>query len=74
MGDEGLERTDVTGNEDNGLRNRPEAIAANALHFGPELPGIDPQLAHVIAAWPTLPADVKQMILSLVASVPNTGD
>ena len=62
----GLEATNVTHNGEKGLGNQPKPGAANALHFGPETPVIDPELARVFDAWPTLDDETKRAVLGLV--------
>jgi hypothetical protein len=58
----GLERfKDSTGNN-----AKSQNRAANALQKSPISRCIDPQLAAVIDAWPTLSADVRQRILAMV--------
>jgi hypothetical protein len=42
--------------------------AQNPAQSGPDLRTLDPDLAHILDAWPTLPAHIKAAVLALVAT------
>ena len=58
-------------------QNHPEAergeiadagcnLTPDSRPLNPEAVPVDPELARVIAAWPTLPADVKAAVVAMV--------
>ena len=66
---EGLEPGDVTPSVSEDLRQTPNQRAAECAAVGDDLPPIDPDLASVIEAWGTLPADTRAAILAIVSDV-----
>lgn len=69
MGDEGLEPPPPnTGN----TAIRPEGGAKSGALGAREAPTDDPELAEVVAAWPTLPEGVKAGILAAVRAAADT--
>ena len=65
----GFEPGDVTPSESTDLRQTPNQRAAECAAVGDDLPPIDPDLASVIEAWGTLPADTRAAILAIVSDV-----
>ena len=74
MGDEGLQLTNETSNDDTRLRNQQETGAAHGLHFGPETPQIDRGLSRLVDAWPALGDETKRAFLALVETVVTNAD
>ena len=66
---EGLEPGDVTPFQPEHLRQTLNQRAAECAAVGDDLPPIDPDLASVIEAWGTLPADTRAAILAIVSDV-----
>ena len=65
----GFEPGDVTPIQSQDLRQTPNQRAAECAAVGDDLPPIDPDLASVIEAWGTLPADTRAAILAIVSDV-----
>ena len=63
---QGLEPSDVTSSENTDLRQTPNQRAAKSAAVGDDLPPIDPELASVIGAWPTLPPAIREAILAML--------
>ena len=62
----GLEPDDVTPSAPEDLRQTPNQRAAECAAVGDDLPPIDPELAQVIEAWPTLPPAIREAILAML--------
>jgi hypothetical protein len=62
VGVEGLEAISVNGNHNNDLRETAFPSGANSGAVDAR----DPDLAHLIAAWPTLPEPIRLAVLALV--------
>ena len=60
---EGLEPGDVTPSQPEHLRQTLSQRAAECDAVGDDLPPIDPDLAQVIEAWPTLPPAIREAML-----------
>ena len=63
---QGLEPSDVTSSEKKDLRQTPNQRAAKSAAVGDDLPPLDPELAQVIEAWPTLPPAIREAILAML--------
>ena len=62
----GFEPGDVTHSEPSDLRQTPNQRAAECAAVGDDFPPIDPELAQVIEAWPTLPPAIREAILAML--------
>jgi hypothetical protein len=62
----GIEPSDVTSSENTDLRQTPNQRAAKIAAVGDDLPPIDPELASVNEAWPTLPPAIREAILAML--------
>ena len=62
----GLEPSDVTSSENKDLRQTPKQRAAKSAAVGDDLPPIDPELASVIEAWPTLSPAIREAVLAML--------
>ena len=62
----GIEPSDVTSSEKTDLRQTPNQRAAKSAAVGDDLPPLDPELAQVIEAWPTLPPAIREAILAML--------
>ena len=50
----------------NTLRDSVFGSAAECAAVGDDLPPLDPELAQVIEAWPTLPPAIREAILAML--------
>ena len=66
-------QTDYVGKScaDNELRIQPTHSAAKPCVTSPKTPPENADLAAVVTAWPTLPADVRKMIVGVVKLTPK---
>jgi len=62
----GFEPGDVTPYQPKDLRQTPSQRAAECAAVGDDFPPIDPELASVIEAWPTLPPAIREAILAML--------
>ena len=62
----GFEPGDVTRSNYMDLRHTPNQRAAKSAAVGDDLPPLDPELAQVIEAWPTLPSAIREAILAML--------
>ena len=62
----GFEPGDVTPYQPKDLRQTPSQRAAECAAVGVDFPPIDPELASVIEAWPTLPPAIREAILAML--------
>jgi len=62
----GFEPGDVTPSESTDLRQTPNQRAAECAAVGDDSSPIDPELAQVIEAWPTLPPAIREAILAML--------
>ena len=62
----GFEPGDVTPSESTDLRQTPNQRAAECAAVGDDFPPIDPGLASVIEAWPTLPPAIREAVLAML--------
>jgi len=66
LGVTGLELDSVTHRKPKHLQNPPESGGAESGAVSGGLVHIDPDLAHLINAWPDLPDAIKEAILAMV--------
>lgn len=66
LGDAGLEKNPVRSNRKRTYAEHALAGEAKSEAILLDSPGIDPDLAQLIAAWPTLPHLKRQMISKLI--------
>ena len=62
----GFEPGDVTPSVPGDLRQTSNQRAAECAAVGDDFPPLDPELASVIEAWPTLPPAIRTAILAIV--------
>jgi len=68
MGGTGLEPKTVTNCKSNNLQESENPGAAESGAVGARNIVIDPELAKIVAAWPTLPKAVRAGIVAMVAA------
>lgn len=62
----GFDGVAVSGCDDTDLQSPTNSCEAESEAVASNSAGVDPELARIVAAWPTLPHDVKAGILALV--------
>ena len=62
----GLETNNVKNNDAKGLGQEESLSAAKSDAFLTKNPEIEPDLAKIMEAWPTLPGHIRKAILALV--------